>query len=382
VAEVFRRFGPALRQRHRLTAAQRKVMGCIEHCRTPALGGHRTVCLDCGQQRLDFNSCRNRHCPKCPALAQAKWIAQRQRRVLPVRHFHAVATLPEQLRSIAAANREAVFNLLFHSATDMLLELGEDPQWLGAQLGITAVLHTWTRELAFHPHLHCVVTAGGLATEGSTRWIHSTPDFLFPVHVMSRLFRGKFLDGLERLFRAGELLVPLGPHDTGVDDHFRRLKEQLYSFDWVVYCKEPFGGAEHVFQYLGRYTHRVAISDQRLIDIDDHGVRFATKDGNTATLPPIEFIRRFLMHVLPDGFTKIRHYGLMASSNVNGRLEIARALLTSSPRDAQDVPDAGSWQALVLQWTGVDLTTCPACGSINLKRYRLDAGSPLLRDTS
>jgi len=401
VADIFRRFGPAFRQSHRVTDAQRKVMWCIENCRTPAMGAHVTVCGDCGHQSLDHCSCGNRHCPKCGALAQAKWIIQRQRRVLPVRHFHVVPTLPAQLRPLTAANRKPVFNLLFRSAADTLLELGANPEWLGAQLGITAVLHTWTRELQFHPHLHCLVTAGGLATQGSPRWIHSTPDFLFPIPVLSRLFRGKFLDGLDRRYRAGELLVPLGPNVSSADDHFQRLKDELYNIDWLVYCKEPFGGPEHVFQYLGRYTHRVAVSNQRLIHIDDNGVCFATKDGNTATLPPLEFIRRFLMHVLPDRFTKIRHYGLMASSNVNTRLETARALLTPKPQadmddmddlqdDVDDVQQFPPWKLLLLELTGIDLLTCPACGSINIKRYRLPpgwpstlpCGSPLPWDTS
>jgi hypothetical protein len=372
VADIFRRFGPAYRHSHCLTDAQRKVMWCIEHCRTPAMGAHVRVCLDCQHQEHDFNSCRNRHCPKCQALAQAVWIAQRQRRVLPVRHFHIVFTLPAQLRPIAAANRKRIFGLLFHAVADTLLELGADPKWLGAQLGLTAVLHTWTRELMFHPHLHCVVTAGGLALEGSPRWIHSTPDFLFPVRVMSRLFRGKFLDGLQRLYREHALLVPLGAGDS-CDDHFRRLVAQLYDSDWVVYCKEPFGGPEHVFQYLGRYTHRVAISNQRLISLERDTVRFATKDGNTATLPGDEFIRRFLMHVLPDHFTKIRHYGLMASSNINTRLETARALL-GHKRDDDHATTHRSWQDVLLELTGIDLFTCPSCGGTNIKRYRLHAG--------
>jgi hypothetical protein len=384
VADIFRRFGPAFRQSHHLTDAQRKVMWCIENCRTPALGAHRLVCLDCGHDSIDFNSCRNRHCPKCQALAQAKWVVQRQRRVLPLLHYHVVFTLPAQLRPIAAANRKAIFNLLFRSAADTLIELGHDPKWLGAQLGITAVLHTWTRELQFHPHLHCVVTAGGLATEGSTRWIHSAPDFLFPFQVLSSLFRGKFIDGLDKLYQEGSLFVHLGSNDSEVHEHFKRLKNQLYNTDWVVYCKKPFGGTNHVFKYLGRYTHRVAISNQRLNSIDDNGICFATKHGNSITLQPIEFIRRYLMHVLPDRFTKIRHYGLMASSNVNTRLETARALLNHnrpSDDDQHDIQDP-SWQLLLLELTGIDLLSCPDCGSINIRRYRLPRGRSLLWDTS
>lgn len=386
IGDIFRRFGPAYRQRHRVTDAQAKVMRAIEICRTSALGGHRRVCLDCGVVVDELNSCRNRHCPTCQALPQAKWIAKRQQRVLPVRHFHVVPTVPAQLRPIAHLNREPVFALLLRAAAHTLLEIGRDPKRLGVQLGMTAVLHTWTRELVFHPHVHCVVTAGGLATEGSPRWVHVTGDFLFPVLVLSRLFRGKVLAGLQDIFDAGKLILPLGSNDPDVA--FQRLKDELYEIDWNVYCKSPFDGAQHVFKYLGRYTHRVAISNPRLISYNDDGVCFATKDGNTTTLPPDEFIRRFLMHVLPHGFVKIRHYGLMASANVNSRLEVARSLLTPIEVANEDTetsePDIDqlTWEGLLLRLTGIDLRICSACGSANVRRYYIPRSRSPPLDTS
>jgi hypothetical protein len=386
VGEIFRRHGPQYRQNNDLAGVLVKTMLAIEACRTPTLGGHRRWCLDCGHHVDEFNSCRNRHCPGCQALPQARWIEKRQRRVLPVGHFHVVFTLPEQLRPIAHANRATVFSLLMRTAADTLIELGNSDRHLGAQLGVTEVLHTWTRQLAFHPHVHCVVTAGGLACQGSSRWVHS-PDFLFPVRVMGALFRGKFLDRLGTLAQAGEIKLPDNDGTTDSHQAFRSIQNDLYNTDWVVYCKRPFAGPQQVFSYLGRYTHRVAISNQRLIAATDDGITFATKGGDTATLAPAEFIRRFLMHVLPPGFTKIRHYGLMASSNVHGRLECARELLQAQLDDAArgPLPDTESllsWEELLLRLTGIDLTRCPACGSNNTRRRKLSSTECTPLDTS
>jgi hypothetical protein len=295
--------------------------------------------------------------------------------------------LPAQLRPIAHVNREHIFALLLRTTANALLELGKDPERLGVQLGITVVLHTWTRELQFHPHVHCVITAGGLAVSGSSRWIHVTGDFLFPVRVFSRLFQKKFLAGLDELYKQGELTVPVRGKDSP-DAAFQNLKDELYDLEWHTYFKKPFGGAQHVFKYLGRYTHRVAISNPRLISFDDDGVCFSTKDGNNITLPPQEFIRRFLMHVLPDRFVKIRHYGLMASSNVNGRLEIARALLTpknAATEGAEEDPtdlDQLPWEDLLLRLTGFDPRTCAACGGRNTRRYRITRPRHAPFDTS
>lgn len=342
-------------------------MRAIEVCRTEILGGHLDVCDSCGHSAPSYNSCRNRHCPKCQSLAQARWLEERKERLLPVHYFHVVFTVPATLRPLARLNQRALYKLLFEAASSTLLKLGEDPARLGAQLGFTAILHTWTRELEFHPHVHCVVTGGGLSSDG-TRWVSSKPKFLFPVHVMSPLFRGLFLDGLKQLHQAGKLQL------ANID--FQRLLNSLYATDWVVYAKRPFGGPEQVFQYLGRYTHRVGISNQRLLSIDEHGVTFYTKNGRTVTLAPAEFIRRFLLHVLPLGFVKIRHYGLWASGNATTRLEVARRLTVSTPQPPEPPPPSEAavespppdtldeqldWQKRLLRLAGIDVTRCPKC---------------------
>lgn len=375
VADIFRAHGEAYRATHSLTAEQRKVVWCVQACRTAVLGGHVEVCEDCGHKEPSYNSCRNRHCPKCQALDQGRWLQKQQNKILPVPYFHVVFTLPSELKPLARRNQKAVYDLLFKAASQTLLELGRDPGRFGALLGITAVLHTWTRDLRFHPHLHCVVTGGGLSLDGE-RWVDSGPKYLFPVQVLSKLFRGKFLAGLDRLHRRGELdigeLLPKG-HDT-----FALLRDNLYRKNWVVYAKRPFAGPQEVFTYLGRYTHRVAISNHRILSFDDDGVTIDTRDGKTATMSAEQFIHRFLMHVLPPGFVKIRHYGLLASSNVKTKLVIARQLLADRVQDDRDNPNeetpseieelSADWCEALKQLTGVDPTVCPACGGSRLRR--------------
>ena len=372
VADIFRAHGQAYRATHVLRPEQRKVIRAITACRTAVLGGHLDVCPDCGDEKPSFNSCRNRHCPKCQALAQARWVRKRQERILPTHYFHVVFTLPGELRPLGLRNQKLIYDLLFSAASRTLLELGLDPGRLGALLGITAVLHTWTRELCYHPHLHCIVTGGGLSPD-SERWVETGADYLFPFEVLSRLFRGKFLDSLSRAYEkellelTDELLTP---------GAFEQLKSRLYEKGWVVYAKPPFAGVEQVFSYLGRYTHRVAISNNRIVELNPHQVTIATRDGNTMSMSPQEFIRRFLMHVLPDGFVKIRHYGLMASGNVNTKLELARDLL-KTPSHAHELksvtgeknPEPDDWQTLLKELTGIDIGICPACGSTH--RYRV-----------
>jgi hypothetical protein len=365
IADVFRAHGEAYRQRHALSGDQLRVMRAIEACRTAVLGGHLDVCPDCDYSRPAYNSCGNRHCPKCQSLKQARWVERRLEHLLPVPYFHVVFTLPAELRALVQANREALFDLLFASAPATLLDLGDDPERLGGLLGITAVLHTWTRKLEFHPHLHCIVTGGGLSSDQS-RWVPvKNRRYLFPVAVMKRLFRGKFLAGLSRLQRAGKLRFVGGAARIADPAAFAALVDKLYCTDWVVYSKATFAGPEQVFRYLGRYTHRVGISNQRLQSIDDDGVRFATKGGRTITLNHDEFIRRFLCHVLPHGFTKLRHFGLHASSNLRTKLVCARSLIPSPnpvavpPRS----PASITWRELVLLYTGVDPTRCPRCGA-------------------
>jgi hypothetical protein len=350
-------------------------MRAIEACRTPQLGGHLDRCPDCDFERPAYNSCRNRHCPKCQSLAQARWIQQRLARILPVLHFHVVFTLPAELRAIARRNRKLLFGLLFQAAAKTLLDLGDDPHRLGAHLGITAVLHTWTRKLEFHPHLHCIVTSGGLSPNGD-RWLSIGRRYLFPVAVLGQLFRGKFLAGLRRLRDEGQLDLA----DRSQAD-FDALLDKLYRIPWHVYVKRPFAGPDQLFRYLGRYTHRVGISNQRIQTIDQDGVRFATKDGAAVTLPPLVFIRRFLDHVLPYGFTKVRHFGLYAAGNVTTKLEVARALLPSSrkTRSLLSLP----WQDLLHALTGFQPMLCPRCGSV-MERVSLPRGhgQPIGQDTS
>jgi hypothetical protein len=336
----------------------------VARCRTAVLGGHVDVCDGCGHAEIAYNSCRDRHCPKCQSMSQARWVEQRMERVLPTHSFHVVFTLPSQLHGLVMANREAMFDMLFACAAETLLELGRDPKRLGAELGITSVLHTWTRELLFHPHVHCIVTGGGLSLDGE-RWVSTRPDFLFPVRVMGALFRGKFLARLRRAYERGELSLR-GPAAQLVDrDRFARLCDKVYKKRWVVYSKPPFGGPEQVFRYLGRYTHRVGISNQRLVSLDERGVTFRTRGDKTLTVAPGEFLRRFVLHVLPKGFVKIRHHGLMAPGHVSTKLAVARRLIegaervetssTTTPRTPRDFRD------LLLALTGVDLRRCPRC---------------------
>jgi|SoiMethySBSTD1v2_1073268.scaffolds.fasta_scaffold304775_1 putative transposase/transposase-like zinc-binding protein len=338
----------------------------IVACRTAILGGHLDVCPDCGFNRPAYNSCRNRHCPKCQALKQAAWIEARRERILPTRYFHVVFTVPQELNALALRNPVRVYDLMFAAATETLLELGHDPQRLGGLLGITAVLHTWTRSLAYHPHIHCIVTGGGLAADG-TAWITAHRRFLFPIKVMGALFRGKILAALAQARARGLLTFAGSCADLADDTTFARWKDGLYDKSWVVFSKTPFGGPDQVFNYLGRYTHRVGISNRRLLSVDDRAVCFATKNGGTCTLRPFDFISRFLLHVLPSNFVKIRHFGLLAPSNVNTKLLTARRLLTQQ-EPVVDTLDATveprptpTWRDLLRRLTGIDLARCPAC---------------------
>lgn len=373
IADIFRAHGEAYRQRHTVNADQRAAMHAIETCRTAALGGHMDTCDTCGHARPAFNSCRNRHCPKCQSLRQAQWIEQRLTRLLPIHYFHVVFTLPAVLRPLAQRNRHRIFTLLFQAAAQTLLTLGRDPARLGAHLGITSVLHTWTRELQFHPHVHCIVTGGGL-TADRRNWQAARRRYLFPVQVLSRLFRAKFLAALTQAYRHNELEFGGRTHHLGDAVAFQRFVDQLYRVDWVVYAKRPFGGPQQVFRYLGRYTHRVGLSNQRLQCRDANGVRFATKGGRSITLPVHTFIRRFLLHVLPTGFVKIRHYGLLAAGNATTRLERARELLQSTASPDHAVPNgvgALDWRTRLLQLTGIDLTQCPRCPHGRMIRHPL-----------
>jgi hypothetical protein len=378
VADIVRAAGDGLRAAHALTSAELAVLRALTRCRTAELGGHVDVCSTCGHADVSYNSCRNRHCPKCQALPQARWLELRMERMLPVHAFHVVFTIPSELRALVLDNRATLFNLLFAAAAAALKELGRDPKYLGAELGITAVLHTWTRELHFHPHVHCVVTGGGLALDGS-RWIATRPDFLLPVRVLGALFRGKFLAALSDLHARGQLRLTGAAARLADRKTFAHLRARLYKKRWVVYAKPPFGGPEAFFRYVGRYTHRVAISNARLVDLDGDSVTFRTRGDATATLPVVDFLRRFLLHVLPDGFVKIRHFGLFAPGNVNSKLPLARLRLAEAgvvapTREARAPRD---FRELLLALTGVDLRVCLCCGAPTVVRRPLELGVPL-----
>lgn len=386
VADVFAAHGAAYQEQHPLTSEQRRVMRDLVACRTAALGGHLELCQHCGDETPSYNSCRNRHCPRCQGLSQARWIAERKARVLPVAHAHVVFTLPRALRPLASRNRKVVYDLLFRAAADTLLTFGADPRWLGAQIGVTAVLHTWTRELRFHPHLHCLVTAGGLSADGA-RWLapRAKGTFLFPVRALGEVFRARFLAALECAYRQGGLRLEGTCVALADPKVFSKFVGRLYGPRWHVYSKTPFGGAAQVFEYLGRYTHRVGISNQRLVRFDERGVCFRTRGDSTTLLTGPEFIRRFLQHVLPTGFVKIRHYALYASGHVAGRLQMARVLLppaTPTPEvPAADAPDTGrspAWADHLRELTGLDITRCPRCGEHARIRVPLPRALPCL----
>jgi len=359
IADIVRRHRPELQAEGTLTLAQRRVLSAIALCRTAALGGHVDVCGACGYEHPAYNSCRNRHCPKCQALRQERWISARSERLLPVRHFHAVFTLPSELRRLARYAPREVFGALFEAASQTLLELGDTH--LGARLGITMVLHTWTRDLRFHPHVHALVTAGGL-TAGGSAWRATGRKFLFPVKVMGALLRGKMMAALRELHARGRFA---GFDDFDDPEAFDHLMRKLAWHDWVVYAKKPFKRVDHVLQYLGRYTHRVGIANSRILDVKSDAVTFRTKHGQSVTLAPVEFLRRFVQHVLPDGFHKIRHYGLYAGA-AGEALKRARDLFAPPPAPPLDAiaDEPYSWVVELRELTGRDIRSCPHCGGV------------------
>jgi len=318
-----------------LSPAQRRVLRDITSCRTAALGGHLEQCDQCGHQQIAYNSCRNRHCPKCQAAARAEWLDERAAELLPVEYYHVVFTLPDQLGPLALQNKRVIYGLLFKAASETLTEIAADPRHLGAQIGFLAVLHTWGQTLQHHPHLHCVVPGGGLSPDHS-KWVACRKGFFLPVKVLSRLFRRKLLSDLRAKFEEGELLCLGQLIQLAQKDHFEKLLDELCRIEWVVYAKPPFGGPEQVLKYLARYTHRVAISNHRLLELSDGRVSFSYKDyaaGNltkTMTLDVCEFTRRFLLHVLPRGFVRIRHYGFLANRCRQEKLELCRRRIEQS----------------------------------------------------
>ena len=340
VADIFRDHGPVWRRQHagHISLGQLKVMSAIERCRSAALGGHVLHCQDCDRIQIAYCSCRNRHCPKCQGSAAKRWLDARQTDLLPVEYYHVVFTLPAPIADIAYHNKTVIYNLLFQTAAQTLLTIAADPKHLGARIGVTMVLHTWGAAMTHHPHAHCIVTGGGLSPDGQ-RWISCRPGFFLPVKVLSRLFRRLFLEQLTSAYQAGQLQF-FGQHQNLAEpDTFTKFIQPLRKLDWYLYAKPPFHGPKAVLAYLSRYTHRVAISNSRLISHNDHGVTFKYKDYRakkkfrykTMTLETSEFIRRFLIHVLPKGFHRIRHFGLFANASRIHNLTQARELLRVPP---------------------------------------------------
>jgi hypothetical protein len=344
VADVIRTAGSRFRERASLTWPQSKVLDAIARCRTAALGGHRDQCSDCGHQAISYNSCRNRHCPKCQTNARDQWLAKRQQELLPVGYYHLVFSVPHALVPLMWQNKRRLFALLFEASADTLLEVAADPRHLGAQAGSLSILHTWGQTLQPHPHIHCVVPGGGLSPDHS-HWISSRPHFLLPVKVLSHVFRGKFIAGLRRAFHRDQLQFYGGCLPLTEEKKFAAFLRTLFQQDWVVYAKPPFGGPEHVLHYLARYTHRIAISNHRLLSVSDSGVTFRWKDyahgskQRTMTLSPEEFLRRFVQHVLPRGFPRIRYFGWLANRSRGSLLPLCRCLLHQPP-PATDAPSS------------------------------------------
>jgi hypothetical protein len=378
VADIFRRCGPHYRQTHAdaLSRAQRRAMSAIELCRTAALGGHVEQCDACGHQRIAYDSCRHRCCPKCQSLARAQWLERRHAELLPdVEYFHVVFTLPEPIAALAYQNKKTLYDLLFRTSAETLRTIAADPKHLGAEIGFITILHTWGQNLLHHPHVHCVVPGGGIAPDDE-RWIACRPGFCLPVRVLSRLF----LDQLRRAFDAGVLRLHGQLEPLRDPQAFAAWLAPAAQAEWVVYAKPPFGGAEHVLDYLGRYTHRVAISNSRLLSFDGDAVTFRWKDykhdaaSRTMTLAADEFIRRFLLHVLPDGFKRIRSYGWLANCHRAARLATCRRLLGVEPPAAASPAIGEDYRDRYLRLTGKSLRDCPVCGKGHM--VRIEGGVP------
>jgi hypothetical protein len=396
VADIFRAHGPAWRKANtgHVSLDQLKVMSAIESCRTAALGGHVARCEKCAHTLIAYNSCRNRHCPKCQGAAAREWLAERETELLPVPYYHVVFTLPARIADIAYQNKAVIYDLLFKASSETMLTIAADPKRLGARIGVLSVLHTWGSAITHHPHVHMIVPGGGISRDGS-KWVTCRPRFLFPEQVLSQLFRRLLLEKLVAAHRAGELQF-FGNHTSLTESRaFSAFLAPLRNVKWDVYCKPPFGGPKQVLRYLARYTHRVAISNRRLIAADETGVTFKYKDYRiegpprykTMTLPTHEFIRRFLIHVLPGGFHRIRHYGLFANGSRANNIARARELLAVSPpkTDRAAASDTSEPSALA--------HPCPCCGGRMIiietfergstPRYRPSTPTPTIRiDTS
>ena len=377
VADVIRAAGPAFLERARMCFPRPhgKALHAILRCRTASLGGHLDECSRCGKRVLSYNSCRNRHCPKCQANARHRWLEARRAELLPTRYVHVVFTLPHELAPLALVNKKTVYKLLFAASSETLLEVARDPRFLGAEIGFFSVLHTWNQKLEHHPHVHCVVPEGGVAPDRS-RWVRPRYNFFLPVKVLGKVFRGKFLEALRNAFAAGELRFPGRMKNLAAPRAFGALLRQSCRSHWVVYAKRPFGGPEHVLCYLGNYTHRIAISNHRLVGLDDGRVTFRWRDSahknkkRVMTLRVEEFLRRFFLHVLPPGFVRIRHFGLFANRARKASLDLCRRLLAELGAVAIVVPPPSTTAAF---WS------CPDCGGVMVLLERLTPAQTYVR---
>lgn len=376
VADIFREYGAAYQSAHKLPPLHLKVMDAIVKCRTEELGGHLDECDHCGHQHPFYNSCRNRHCPKCGALAKERWLAARKQELLPVAYFHTVLTIPDELNPIALVNQKVIYDILFRAGSETLLTLGRDPKHVGGEIGLLAVLHTWGQNLLEHPHLHCIVTGGGLSPDGQ-KWflpkkMTKDRDFFVHVNIISDLFKKKFLAYLKQAYQTDKLEFVGKTAYLADQKAFQKLIDTLYKKKWVTYCKEPFGSPEAVLAYLARYTHRVAISNNRIVKIEacpgrNGKVTFKWRDykddgkEKLMTLDAFEFIRRFLLHVLPKNFYKIRYYGIWSSRNRKTKLKKCQEILQYNPdTDLAETASLG-WEDLLYELTGIDARLCPKC---------------------
>jgi len=379
VADLIRTAGPKFIERSRqwLNGQHLKVLAAIERCRTAALGGHLDECSRCGHRAISYNSCRNRHCPKCQANARDRWIEARRKELLPTRYVHVVFTLPHLLAPLALQNKKLIYDLLFRTSAETLIEVARDPKHLGAQIGFFSVLHSWTQKLEHHPHVHCVVPAGGLSLDHKS-WVYPRYPFFLPVKVLGRVFRGKFVQALKRALADGKLGFHGQLLSLAQPKAFSSFLRQLFRHDWVVYCKRPFAGPEHVLHYLGCYTHRVAISNHRLVSLADDKITFHWRDsahGNKKSLLTLsvdEFLRRFLFHLLPPGFVRIRNFGFLANRRRAALLPLCFQFLGSAPQSST-APDLSVTDCLPPLWI------CPRCGGPMILLLHLTAADMFLR---
>ena len=372
VADIFRLYGPSYRKNHELPLRHLRVMRAIEACRTPELGGHKYKCDNCGDFLISYNSCRNRHCPKCQNLDTERWLEARKKEILPTHYFHSVFTLPENLRALILRNQEVAYNILFRAVSETLKKVSGDPKHIGAEIGFVSVLHTWSQTLIDHPHIHCIIPGGGLSP-GGKKWISCRDNFFIPVNILSKVFKGKFLDYLRQSNEKGELKFVGQISSLKDKDNFKKLLDDLYDQDWHVYCKPPFKNPEKVIEYLGRYTHRVAISNDRIVKLEDDKVTIRYRDYSDGdkikhmSLEALEFIRRFLLHVLPDQFFRIRYYGFLSARNRKTKLLRCKELLGEDIKETEE--QCSSWQELFEKLTGTDSSLCPNCKKGRLVFY-------------